>query len=547
MQAATHAAAHTLSSWHPIDAVPSANPSDFVAEIDAERHALKRTYLRLLPHPQLVELCLAFEAYSTPHLKDSLWPYDLKAAVAARQAHQSAPPPPPAAAPVSTPHTPAQTSEDATSATPESSSEAEPAEPPLLGSLANNLPPERSFAQPQNGASNAPSPVAGALAVAISPSHAPRLQHPHLKPNPLIHINTDLLDPMRSRPPTLMRLTIHGDRIVWTSTHLLRASTPLAGFEAIDVDVPPPGTAQCPPGPGFPPHGTDPLPHPSSTSFTNAALTRMPRLPYYEDMIVEALAHLGDPEGCAPKAIYTWMASNYPLRSTFMTTATKALQRAHNRGRLEKSSNGKYRLNVKWNWDGPQHGRRPQAPSQIALGPQSADEKVRTPRDSPEPFQPQLPYPGTPYSHDAYPSFQPPASPAPPAEQQGAEPAEEVGEGVDAWEAAQCILKVIKFGSLLQSSDASGALEPVAGAAPDDALAFTVLSEQDRAAVQGQLSPLAAQRAEIADEALEGGSLGAENEDEDASVDVKIEDARLAVYVVSGGVKQEGETRALST
>ncbi|KAI0041979.1 hypothetical protein FA95DRAFT_629133 [Auriscalpium vulgare] len=393
-----------------------------------------------------------------------------------------------------------------------------------------------------------------------SPSHAPRLQHPHLKPNPLIHINTDLLDPMRSRPPTLMRLTIHGDRIVWTSTHLLRASTPLAGFEAIDVDVPPPGTAQCPPGPGFPPHGTDPLPHPSSTSFTNAALTRMPRLPYYEDMIVEALAHLGDPEGCAPKAIYTWMASNYPLRSTFMTTATKALQRAHNRGRLEKSSNGKYRLNV--NWDGPQSTkrttRRPQTLSQIASGPHSAptsspfthaplavSKKAGTPRDSPAPVQQQPPYPGVQYPHATYPGFQPFAPPAPPAEQQGAAQDEEVGEGTDAWEAAQSILKAINFGSLLQSSDASAAAEPsepVAAAAPADAPAFTVLSEQDRAALQGQLALLAAQLAEIADEELKG-DLGVAEEDgeEDVDVDVEIEDAGPAVGIFSGGVYEEEE------
>ena len=53
----------------------------FLAAANAEQHALKRTYLTLLPHTQLVELCLAFEAYSPLHVKESLWPSNLAAAV----------------------------------------------------------------------------------------------------------------------------------------------------------------------------------------------------------------------------------------------------------------------------------------------------------------------------------------------------------------------------------------------------------------------------------------------------------------------------------
>ena len=68
-------------------------------------------------------------------------------------------------------------------------------------------------------------------------------------------------------------------------------------------------------------------------------------------MIVEALGDLGDPEGCAPKAVFTWMAAHYPLQTNFRPSASQALQKAYKRGRLEKSDGGKYRLNL--SWDGP--------------------------------------------------------------------------------------------------------------------------------------------------------------------------------------------------
>jgi hypothetical protein len=72
-------------------------------------------------------------------------------------------------------------------------------------------------------------------------------------------------------------------------------------------------------------------------------------LPSYEEMIVEALTGCGDAEGWAPKDLFTWMASRYPLQSNFRPSASQALQKAFKRGRFEKSSNGKYRLNATWN------------------------------------------------------------------------------------------------------------------------------------------------------------------------------------------------------
>lgn len=69
-------------------------------------------------------------------------------------------------------------------------------------------------------------------------------------------------------------------------------------------------------------------------------------LPSYEEMLVEALAACSDPEGCAPKDLFSWMAARYPLQSNFRPSASQALQKAYKRGRFEKGSNGKYRLNA---------------------------------------------------------------------------------------------------------------------------------------------------------------------------------------------------------
>lgn len=91
---------------------------------------------------------------------------------------------------------------------------------------------------------------------------------------------------------------------------------------------------------------------------------------------------------------------------------------------------------------------------------------------------------------------------------------EEVGEGSDAWEAAQAILKAINFGSLLQGTAApqpsppanSDQAEPqsdqVTGSASAPAGPVQSLSGRDRASLQAQLALLAAQLAEIAEDNL---------------------------------------------
>ena len=101
-------------------------------------------------------------------------------------------------------------------------------------------------------------------------------------------------------------------------------------------------------------------PHPAYTAYPpiqNGHLTPLPPppegvntddLPSYEEMIAEALSSTTDPEGYAPKDLFTWMASRYPLQSNFRPSASQALQKAYRRGRFEKSAGGKYRLNPAW-------------------------------------------------------------------------------------------------------------------------------------------------------------------------------------------------------
>ena len=108
------------------------------------------------------------------------------------------------------------------------------------------------------------------------------------------------------------------------------------------------GYQQQPTPPGYPPQPT-----PYNSIVSVSAQPPQPEgglddLPSYEEMIVEALTDCTDPEGRAPKDLFTWMASRYPLQSNFRPSASQALQKAFKRGRFEKSSNGRYRLNATW-------------------------------------------------------------------------------------------------------------------------------------------------------------------------------------------------------
>ncbi|KAF8894711.1 hypothetical protein BD779DRAFT_1669181 [Infundibulicybe gibba] len=150
-------------------------------------------------------------------------------------------------------------------------------------------------------------------------------------------------------------------------------------------------------------------------------------LPSYEEMIVEALTDSGDPEGCAPKDLFTWMASRYPLQSNFRPSASQALQKAYKRG-----GNTSRRTT-----------RRPQTQNQST-----------TPSTGPPPASPftHAPLVWVPLSTPSRLSWYPPQPPPAPASSTGDQPPVPEGSVADAYEAAQNILKAINFGGLLQMS-----------------------------------------------------------------------------------------------
>lgn len=260
-------------------------------------------------------------------------------------------------------------------------------------------------------------------------------------------------------------------------------------------------------------------------------------IPSYEDMIVEALSELGDPEGCQPKTVFSWMASHYPLHPNFRPSASQALQKAFKRGRLEKSDGEKkYRLNPSWDgavsplflWEKNMSCGRYTTPtysscsSRTFLYAQTSRRHTRRPMSNGLIMQPSpmnsSPFTNVPLMHHHQPAgntstatfpygARPPCSNAPgavaypgfPSYQpynpsssagnttttttngatQGASTStipdptqglismddedgdeEGVGEGSDAWEAAQNILRAINFGSFFQDQ---GNNQPAAG------------------------------------------------------------------------------------
>ena len=285
-----------------------------------------------------MELCLAFEAYSPAHLKNSLWPANLAAAVAELQS-------------------PAKTSQD----TPTDNLHVPVQKFPQSSAPSDSNPQlSRTEASSTDGTLLPPSGASGHET--LTANESPRLQQARTADD--------------SSPPTAQPLTS-------TSSTQSAAMTPLQGpyphlsygypqTQALPAyphtpyyapfshhSFPPPSapyahTAYPPSQPGqapFPPFtGVPHSRHPHTIGVPSADHSGIPAddLPSYEDMLVEALADLNEPDGSAPKSLFTWMASRYPLHSNFRPSASQALQKAFKRGRLEKGSNGKYRLNASW-------------------------------------------------------------------------------------------------------------------------------------------------------------------------------------------------------
>ncbi|KAF9019217.1 hypothetical protein BDZ89DRAFT_1073247, partial [Hymenopellis radicata] len=105
-------------------------------------------------------------------------------------------------------------------------------------------------------------------------------------------------------------------------------------------------------------------------------------LPSYEDMIVEALIDSGDTDGIAPKDIYAWMQTHYPVQSNFRPSASQALQKAYKRGRFEKNNTGKYRMNPHYTGNGSITRKPTRRPQTVAPQP-STNVTAQSTRSSP--------------------------------------------------------------------------------------------------------------------------------------------------------------------
>ena len=227
-------------------------------------------------------------------------------------------------------------------------------------------------------------------------------------------------------------------------------------------------------------------------------------------MIVNALMEHPDPEGAPPKDLFAWMAARYPLQTNFRPSASQALQKAFKRGRLEKGPGGKYRLNA--SWEGGSVGLLlwlMTFVSGLMFAEQTSRRTTRRPLTHqivvPSPHQPspftQIPLPPHGefnYHHPGYPGQQK-------LEQvptnQDTSPASTViddsGEGSEAWEAAQNILKALNFGNLLQQVEQHAQQAAAVEKTPVDTSPDVPPIKDERAALQSDLVLLAAQLAEI--------------------------------------------------
>ncbi|KAF8523194.1 hypothetical protein JB92DRAFT_1615254 [Gautieria morchelliformis] len=252
----------------------------------AATQSSKRTYLSLLPPPQLIDLILAIDS----NRQALIFPHDLASAIKALQRPQR--------------QSQSPSSENSTGvavvvkAEPASSSVPPPVPPP-----------------PQNHPPLAQSPVVQPPQYKPpaykQPSHGYPYTHtpyysPTQPPQPPSQGSAPLPPP--SAPP---------------ARHPLFTSAPLTR------DPNKPQLARPTPAPVV-----------SSRDDPNA-------MPSYEEMIVEAIVDVGDGEGTPPKILFAWMASHYPLQQNFRPSASQALHKALKRGRLEKIG-GKYRLNPSW-------------------------------------------------------------------------------------------------------------------------------------------------------------------------------------------------------
>ncbi|KAF8229504.1 hypothetical protein L208DRAFT_1459786 [Tricholoma matsutake] len=439
-------------------------------------HELKKQYLALLPPQQIIEICLTFDIHVPPYVRSTIWPLDINAAIAALQK-------------------PMHNNEN-------SRAEA----PPAMGSLtvAGSASPSDEPAKPDE-----PQPPDKSASTSLQPQLGGQ-------------VNTQT--PIPQPPYPYQQYGFH---------------QPQSGYpHASYYGHPPPGYAPYPspyPYQQFslhPPPPTQPtpiqLPPPSQPQDAFRDQPAADDLPSYEEMIVEALTDCGDPEGCAPKELFMWMASRYPLQSNFRPSASQALQKAFKRGRFEKSRGGKYRLSATWEGGNTSRRttRRPQTHQNqpvtgTSLTPQSSPfthaPLVHQPKPSSENSTQsqsqthQLPFFGFPYP--PLPGYSPQSHPHTAEAQPSYADAD---TPVNPYEAAQHILQAINFGGLLKIQDEEGkpSVNPVpetpSAALPNPTAVPQTTTQvphvDRRAELQALLALLAVQLAEVVQEDEDDGA-----------------------------------------
>ena len=254
---------------------------------DPETVALKRTYLSFLTNQQVTDICITLDLYAPTHVRNTIWPHDLKATIATLLANQTKPAP-----------SEKSSSEDQSKPTDGLDQTANGHEPPPMASL-GQPPPQK----PQSGAQETPQP-----------------SEPHPQPHP-----------PPPPPPSVQYYPYPSPQV---------PPYPHAPYYGHGQHHPPsmPGFLP-PPMPYSTMYTRPPVTRPDGSTED---------LPSYEEMIVNALADHPDPEGAPPKDLFAWMAARYPLQTNFRPSASQALQKAFKRGRLEKGQGGKYRLNASW-------------------------------------------------------------------------------------------------------------------------------------------------------------------------------------------------------
>lgn len=227
---------------------------------------MKRTYLKMLPPQEIIELCLNFEVHVPAAIRNALWPPDIGVAIREAQSRTLTSHP----VILNSPHASAVHDVAINGIHNSPPDVVPPPQPPDQTSVV------RDGANSEQGFS--------------SFAHPPAMQIPS------------------SRYPSLST----GASLTHLTTGMSNATASIHGYQT---------AAHDPTGQG---------------------------LPSYEAMIIQALNAMNEAEGSAPKDVFAWMANQYTLQQNFRPSASQALQKAFRKGRLEKGSNGKYRINPTW-------------------------------------------------------------------------------------------------------------------------------------------------------------------------------------------------------